>query len=92
MKRREFFERSLLIGAGFTFLPVFRLWSSESDGSPSSSRVIEITHAHLRTGSGIDASRLERLLDEGLCHLYHIENLNKSGISCFRKMKWWESR
>lgn len=74
MKRREFFKRSLLIGAGFSFLPVYRFNLYESAATPSTSRVVEINHPKIRTGSGMDYSSLEQLLDQGVSHLYQMEN------------------
>lgn len=74
MKRREFFKRSLLIGAGFSFLPVSRFYLPELAATTSNSRVVEITHPRVGTSLKINSANLEQLLDQGLCHLYQMEN------------------
>jgi uncharacterized protein (DUF362 family) len=85
MKRRDFFIKSFLIGAGFSFLPDCRIFQPNLSATPSTSRVVEINSAKVRNGLNFDSDALERLLDQGLSQLYQIEDSQQIWNNLFSK-------
>ncbi len=71
MDRREFIKKSLLIGAGFSFLPPASL---RSVNAIPQSRVVQITHAQVRQGRHFSTDKIARMLDNALAALYRTEH------------------
>jgi len=70
MNRRDFLHRSILIGAGFSFLPSFPLNIMNVNATQTGSRIIEITNPAVREKGSFNQDVLENTLDEGLAALY----------------------
>ena len=85
MKRRDFVRKSLLIGAGFSFLPASRFFSPELLTMPPTSRVVEINSPRVRSGLSFNSAILEQMLDQGLGNLYQNENPQQIWNNLFSK-------
>ncbi|GAB4363137.1 MAG: hypothetical protein Kow0042_00710 [Calditrichia bacterium] len=82
MKRRDFLHQSLMIGAGFSFLPLsthfFPLYCS---GNTTSS-VVQVSNNQVRLGNDFDENALEQMLDLGLSAL----DLNADPIQVWKNL------
>ncbi len=74
MKRRDFFRHSLMIGAGFTFLPLAPRLIRQLQASPTTSRVVEITNPGMRSGTSLQEKALAGMLDEGIARLFQTDD------------------
>ena len=77
MNRRDFLHRSILIGAGFSFLPALPLNIRKLTAAPTGSRIIEINDPAVREKSGFNRGVIENMLDEGLAALYQTDEPEK---------------
>jgi uncharacterized protein (DUF362 family) len=70
MNRREFIRNSILIGAGYTFLPHIRHFPEGLQAAAVGSRIIDISNQNAVKDSG----SLEKILDNGISELYETES------------------
>jgi uncharacterized protein (DUF362 family) len=81
MNRREFIRNSILIGAGFTFLPLSDYLLKGVQTSSVGSRIIDISNPN----AGTDSSYLEKILDVGISELYQTDSPQSVWNNLFSK-------
>lgn len=70
MKRRTFIQRSLTLGAGFTFLPITGKMACTNPDNSFNSRVIQVTDNTVRKGLSFDQDIIDKMIDNGIANLY----------------------
>jgi uncharacterized protein (DUF362 family) len=73
MKRRDFLQRTLSIGAGFSFLPFTGNIACSKTLVNVNSRIVQVSDENVRKGLSFDQDIVERMIDNGLSHLYQTE-------------------
>jgi uncharacterized protein (DUF362 family) len=77
MKRKDFLHKSLLLGASFSFLPATAELKYLLQADHATSRVVQITNHSIRKSNSLDSDQIEKMLDEGISHLYRSDNPQK---------------
>jgi uncharacterized protein (DUF362 family) len=81
MNRREFIRNSMLIGAGFTFLPYSYSIDVGLQAASVGSRIVDISLPNIAR----DSATLEKILDNGISQLYQTDSPQSVWNNLFSK-------
>jgi uncharacterized protein (DUF362 family) len=85
MKRRDFLHKTVLLGAGFSFLQTPAALGYLLQADPATSRVVQITNHSIRKSDALDTDQIEKMLDEGISHLYQTDHPQKVWNNLFSR-------
>jgi len=76
MKRRDFLQRTMSIGVGFSFLPFTGKIACSKPLINTDSRVVQVSDDNVQKGLSFDQDIVEKMIDNGLSHLYQTEQID----------------